>query len=611
MGHMNFAQTVLSHGGIIKPLIIPAYMNQGLGLMNPSILNHNGKLIVILRAVNYTFYHSEKKIFQHPYGPLTYLHPENDIKLRTWNYYLELNDEYNISRITKIDTSSFPEKELWEFVGLEDARIFEWEGKMYTSGVRRDLDTKGTGRMELCEIDIREDEVKELSRVRIEPPNNPNSYCEKNWMPVLDKPYHYVKWSNPTEVVKVNPETGTSETVFLEKSPRIGADTRGGSQLIPWKDYYVAVTHDVSLFKSETGRKDAVYTHRFLLWDKEFNLIKWTDPFSIMGGHVEFCIGLAQKEDDFLMTFGFQDNAAYLLKFHEKVLEEMFGDLKVKRNDDWKKTPFPTMEFTTSINTETGCVVDCVFCPQRTLQKSYKGERFLSLDNFKKCIDKIPKEVRITFAGFTEPWLNPNCTDMLLYAHEMGHPVSVFTTGIGMKLDDIERIKDIPFAGEPNGGFTFHLPDRERNAKHPITDRYIKVVERFGELRDKIQNFNVVAMGEVHDSVSHVFSKAHVHDMWDRAGNLSRESILKPELLNKKDQYKSFYHGEKEKTCGCLEKLYHNVVLPNGDVSLCCQDYNLEHILGNLLDQSFEDVIPKDNSCFNLCRFCINGVDPK
>ena len=56
---------------------------------------------------------------------------------------------------------------------------------------------------------------------------------------------------------------------------------------------------------------------------------------------------------------------------------------------------------------------------------------------------------------------------------------------------------------------------------------------------------------------------------------------------------------------GCLEKLYHNVVLPNGDVSLCCMDYGLEHIIGNLLDQEYEDVIPKHNTCFfNLCRFC-------
>jgi MoaA/NifB/PqqE/SkfB family radical SAM enzyme len=93
-----------------------------------------------------------------------------------------------------------------------------------------------------------------------------------------------------------------------------------------------------------------------------------------------------------------------------------------KPDRKWKNSVMPTMEFTTSIDTKNGCVVDCVFCPQRTLQKSYKGERFLSLDNFQKAVDKMPEEIRVTFAGFTEPWLNPKTTEMLLYAHRKRTP---------------------------------------------------------------------------------------------------------------------------------------------------------------------------------------------
>lgn len=276
----------------------------------------------------------------------------------------------------------------------------------------------------------------------------------------------------------------------------------------------------------------------------------------------------------------------------------------------WKNSIMPTMEFTTSIDVKNGCVVDCVFCPQRTLQKVYKGERFLSFENFQKAVDKIPQEIRVTFAGFTEPWLNPKTTEMLLYAHKKEHPISVFTTGIGMNLEDVERIKNIPYAGNPNGGFVLHLPDQERKAKHPITDRYIKVIEKFGEVHSQIQNFTLMCMGTVHESVRHVFPKAPTYQMWSRAGNLLGESIMKPELLNRKDEYKSIYHGEQSMTCGCLEKLYHNVMLPNGDVSLCCMDYGLEHILGNLLEQPYIDVIPENNTCFNLCRFCENAKNP-
>jgi hypothetical protein len=286
----------------------------GTGLMNPSVLIVDGKIIVNLRHVNYTFYHSEAKLFQHPWGPLTYIHPENDMHLRTTNYYCELNDDFSISKATKINTSKFDTYEpLWDFVGLEDARLVNWDNKMYVTGVRRDTTTNGQGRMELCEIVVSDDDVVEISRFRIPPPKDPNSYCEKNWMPILDLPYHYVKWSNPTEVVQVDPNTQTSKTVHLGNQIGLPRDLRGGSQVITLDDYYVTLTHEVDLFNSEVGRKDALYRHRFIVWDKSWNFVKVTKDFSIMGAHVEFSVGMCIYGNDILITFGYQDNAAFIL----------------------------------------------------------------------------------------------------------------------------------------------------------------------------------------------------------------------------------------------------------------------------------------------------------
>lgn len=324
----NLCKKSILNDGKIFPLIIPSSFTGGTGLMNPSILNYKNKIIVNLRHVNYTFYHSEAKLFQHQYGPLTYVHPENDMHLRTNNYYCELNDEFKITRFKKIDTNLFDNYEpLWDFVGLEDARLVCWNDKLYATGVRRDTTTSGQGRMELSEIQITDDEVEEISRVRISPPKFPDSYCEKNWMPFLDKPYHYVKWSNPTEVVKVDAISGFSETVFDGNYIPAPTDFRGGSQISSFKDGYIAIIHEVDLFNSEVGRKDAVYRHRFLFWDKNFQLIKYSEPFSIMGGHVEFATGMILHDNDFLITFGFQDNAAFLLKIKsEIVIKILNGD---------------------------------------------------------------------------------------------------------------------------------------------------------------------------------------------------------------------------------------------------------------------------------------------
>jgi hypothetical protein len=51
-------------------------------------------------------------------------------------------------------------------------------------------------------------------------------------------------------------------------------------------------------------------------------------------------------------------------------------------------------------------------------------------------------------------------------------------------------------------------------------------------------------------------------------------------------------------------------MLPNGDVSLCCMDYGLENILGNLFTQSYEEILPEPYHTFRICTFCENGVNP-
>lgn len=274
--------------------------------------------------------------------------------------------------------------------------------------------------------------------------------------------------------------------------------------------------------------------------------------------------------------------------------------------DKWRYSIAPTLEITTIIP-EKGCVVDCVFCPQRTLIKNYSGTRRLSLEAFKRAIDKVPTQVRITFAGFTEPWLNSDCTDMVIYAHNRGHPISIFTTLVGVSINDLERIKHIPFAGAPNGGFVVHLPDAQRLAKHPITKKYVQTVEHLGSIQHEIQNFTVMSMGEaVHEKVRHVFQTAPTYAMWSRAGNLIGERMLKPELQSQ--NFLSIDHGDAQMTCGCDERLYHNILLPNGDVSLCCMDYGLEEICGNLFESDYNDVIPDPYEVFKLCNKCENAV---
>jgi FkbM family methyltransferase len=311
----NLVKQVIQAGGNITPLIIPSDLTNGTGLMNPSIYVDKGKLILNLRHVNYTLYHCEgEQLFNNRWGPLSYLNPENDIHLRTTNWYCTLNDDLTIKDWKKVDTSKLDVEPVWEFIGLEDGRLVRWDNKLYLCGVRRDTKTNGEGRMELSKLDVNKDIVKEVKRSRIEAPNDPNSYCEKNWMPVTDMPYHFIKWTNPTELVKVDPETNTSKTVLLKEGVGEFQNLRGGSQIIPYGEDRICIIHEVDLWKNKLEQKDAKYTHRLVMWDKDWNIKHISEPFSFMGGEVEFCCGLAEYKGDLLITFGFQDNAAYILK---------------------------------------------------------------------------------------------------------------------------------------------------------------------------------------------------------------------------------------------------------------------------------------------------------
>lgn len=327
----NFVKQVIENGGSIHPLLLPSTETNGTGIMNPSIFIDGDKILCNIRHVNYTLYHCEgEQLFGNRHGPLAYINPENDIKLRTNNFLCELNKDFTIKKWNKIDTTKLNIEPVWEFIGLEDGRVVRWDNKLYLTGVRRDTKINGEGRMELSEII----DNKEIRRDRIEPPNDINSYCEKNWMPVLDIPYHYVKWANPTELVKVNRDTGTSETIYLKNTIGNLQNLRGSSHIIPYKNKRICIIHECDLWKNKLNQKDAKYTHRFVMWDLNWNIEWISDSFSFMDGEIEFCCGLAEYNNELLISFGFQDNAAFILRMPTKYFDEICK-IDTKKLFDW------------------------------------------------------------------------------------------------------------------------------------------------------------------------------------------------------------------------------------------------------------------------------------
>lgn len=221
--------------------------------------------------------------------------------------------------------------------------------------------------------------------------------------------------------------------------------------------------------------------------------------------------------------------------------------------------------------------------------------------HFTQMVDKLPDAVRVTFSGFSEPSINPYFTQMVRYAAAR-HPVAVFTTAICLTQQDVDRLAKIKYPEGPNGGFCLHLPDVEGytsiGADDPFYSSYLSVLRY---IRDaEISGFWTIAAGQVPDEVAQIFPAVPVMDMWSRAGNLQKERVV--------EKAKSIERPG-PRTCGCAEGLEHIVAMPDGAAYLCCQDFGLQHRLGNLLEQSYESLIPAPGTAFGLCDRCENSVE--
>lgn len=227
-------------------------------------------------------------------------------------------------------------------------------------------------------------------------------------------------------------------------------------------------------------------------------------------------------------------------------------------------------------------------------------------ETFRACIDKLPKDTRIDFSGMCEPWLNKDCTDMVLYAHEKGFPITVYTTLVGMSIEDFGKIKDIPFEE-----FVVHVPDDQNSADIPITEEYLRLLRQVALYR-RDDGYMLLTGVSCHAGLPREIEaelpkeSKLIQEMQDRAGNLQSENV-------------THQHHAGEVVCiNCGCDMNHNILLPDGTVLLCCMDYGMNHVLGNLLTQSYEDILHSkeadrvkkglgDDGLGTLCRTCANA----
>ncbi len=240
----------------------------------------------------------------------------------------------------------------------------------------------------------------------------------------------------------------------------------------------------------------------------------------------------------------------------------------------------PYVEITTKI----GCSINCRYCPQSLLLDAYfKGDRkrvqMMSLEVFSRCLERLPTNCVVKFCGFVEPLLNPDCIEMIELACRSGRSVDLYTTLVGATDVVVDQICAIPFRR-----VGLHVADRYGYANIPVSEQYYNNIDKLVNCRKQdgtplidICNSQAEPDPKIIEICSGKYDILTV--LHNRAGNLADSELLTKE------------YPTETILCTTTSELQGSVLLPDGTLVLCCMDFGMKHVLGNLLEKSYDEII--------------------
>lgn len=265
------------------------------------------------------------------------------------------------------------------------------------------------------------------------------------------------------------------------------------------------------------------------------------------------------------------------------------------------------------ITTKIGCSVMCEYCPQTLLIGKYKErvkskkDWVMSFDNFKFYISSIPSSIELHFTGMVEPFKNPECVDMILYADKKGHEIMVNTTLEGFTEELYNSINHIKFKS-----FNIHLPSAtyKENIGVKKSPEYIesgqkKIRKEWLNLLLYIYqnppfNFTVHSHGGLHPEVKTLFEQ-----LPDKLNNMTGNRAGNIVVDGGENQLQSTKVPDEKNMRGKCPRIFQPVLLPNGELSICCQDYGLKEIFGDLSKQTWKQY----RNSIDFKKLIINGAD--
>jgi hypothetical protein len=299
--------------------------------MNPSILKiDDDNLILNLRVVNYKIVNN---CYYHKKDNTCF---NNDYPVTTKNILLNLNNDLEVVNSNEI---IFNDKEYLHIptniIGYEDMRIFNHNNELYFLSTCRNYTSNN--KIVFGQID----KQNTVSKIKVLYGIDDN-LCQKNWVPIINNDafgvstqvdkntniLHIVYSYSPFVVLnfdleEFNKNNILNQNVTIYKKYNISEklDLRGSTQFIRFNmknieinkekidiDGYIGIVHEVIFMDRR------IYLHRFLILDIFYKPLYLSYPFYLFDREIQYTCGLCIHNNFFIVSSGFKDEEAYLVK---------------------------------------------------------------------------------------------------------------------------------------------------------------------------------------------------------------------------------------------------------------------------------------------------------
>lgn len=317
-----------------------------------------------------------------------------------------------------------------------------------------------------------------------------------------------------------------------------------------------------------------------------------------------------------------------------------FNDISKKKLTNWLRVeafaplrPVVPLGFPTHLQIEptNNCNLRCELCPVSSQMNRPRG--FMDLSVYRDLLDEIGEYLFFLFFwDWGEPFIHPSAFDMIAYAHEKKIRIISSTNGHLFAdqhaADEAIRcgLDTLIFAVDGISQTTYEKY-RHKGDLQKSVDGLRMLVERKKVLRSStpLINFRFIVMKHNEHEIerlpsfvrklgANVLTLKTLNPLADNTYGDKPDGIKNYDLVPQNPRYSRFIFDEngrpvRRKRNACRNLYNSSTIHWNGTVCPCTYDYDDRFVLGNLHNNSFEDIW--EGSAYRAFRDRFRRNDPK